>query len=149
MDLIEWLRLHADIAERDVWAWTGVAGSGAPDSIGDAGMDAEMLDLEADERGAENGVGGMMRPIRRGDRIALYLRGIPQPEDIIEVVDDFGEITLPLIGTRRIEGMTSASAEKMLVRAFVEEGYYPEGKIMHLSQIFTTPILVLVVILLL
>jgi polysaccharide export outer membrane protein len=75
----------------------------------------------------ESGEGA--RPIRRGDRIAISLRGIPDPEEILEAVDDLGEITLPLIGSRRVEGMSSAQAEAMLERIYVEEGYYQKGKI--------------------
>ncbi|MBN1557229.1 MAG: polysaccharide biosynthesis/export family protein [Lentisphaerae bacterium] len=121
-------RYVPDIAERDVWAWTGVAQPGAPGARRGGTAPAEMLDLDDEVAGLPDAEDST-RPIRRGDRIAIYLRGIPQPEDIVEVVDDFGEITLPLIGTRLVEGLTTAEAERMLVDAYVGEGYYQEGKI--------------------
>lgn len=117
---------------RDVWEWRRTL-DGAMNTPEHAMSDKSREFSEDTEPGSTEEVppedGAGERPIRRGDQIAISLRGIPQPEQIMEVVDDLGEITLSLIGTRRVEGLTTAQAEKMLVDVYVSEGYYQKGKI--------------------
>lgn len=65
-----------------------------------------------------------LRVLKRGDKLVISLRGIPNPEEIQNVIDDNGNVTLPLIGSVRFEGKTQAEAERAVERAYVEGGYY-------------------------
>lgn len=62
--------------------------------------------------------------LRRGDRVNVFLRGIPTPEDISDVVDELGNIKIGLIGSVRVAGLTTAEAEKAIERAFIDGGFY-------------------------
>lgn len=63
-------------------------------------------------------------PIRRGDKVMIYLRGIPTPEEKPDIVDDRGEISLPFINKIKIEGMTTSEAENLIEQAYIKGGYY-------------------------
>lgn len=65
-----------------------------------------------------------MNVLKRGDRLIISLRGIRQQEDIQEVIDDRGCVTLPLINAIRIQGLTTADAEKLIEKTYIERGYY-------------------------
>jgi polysaccharide export outer membrane protein len=58
--------------------------------------------------------------------VIIQLRAIPSPEDVREVVDENGCVTLPYVGRIRIEGKTSSEAEQMVERAYVEGQFYPK-----------------------
>jgi hypothetical protein len=138
-------RYVPDAEPRDVWAWQGTldryAGGDAeafPESPEAVRLDAAPApaaepDADPGERLEPSepltAEAGGLRPIRRGDRIAISLRGIPEPEEVMEVVDDAGQITLPLIGNRRVEGMRTSEAERILTEAYVRDGFYQEGKL--------------------
>jgi hypothetical protein len=132
-------RYVPETERRDVWDWQRTLDAYAPGAVDipESGLPAEepaeayvppAPERESkpwETRGANQG----SWPLRRGDRIAISLRGIPEPEEIMEVVDDYGEITLPLIGNRRVEGMRTLEAERMLTETYVREGFYQEGKL--------------------
>lgn len=65
-----------------------------------------------------------MSMIRKGDRIAVSLRGIPQPEEIQDVVDDAGMINLPYINRIKVAGFSTSDAEDIVERAYIDGGYY-------------------------
>ena len=65
------------------------------------------------------------RILQIGDRVMIHLRGIPKPEDLVEVIDDRGNITLPLLTVPvRIGGFTTGKAEAAIVDAYVRAGIY-------------------------
>jgi len=66
----------------------------------------------------------MMEVLRRGDGISIYLKNIPRPEDIREEVDEMGDVTLPLIGKIRVNGMSTSQAEDAIKAAYIDGGYY-------------------------
>ena len=72
--------------------------------------------------------------MERGDRVTISLRGIPRPEDISEVIDDNGEVTLPLVAGIRIEGLTSSEAEERIEKAYINSGYYREINVIIVAQ---------------
>jgi len=64
------------------------------------------------------------RILRRGDSILIHLTAIPRPEDVREVLDERGTVTLPLIGDVEVEGLTTAAAERAIQKAYISGGYY-------------------------
>lgn len=77
------------------------------------------------------------RPLRRGDRIYISLLGIPdeRKEPMVDVVDDEGNIVLPLIGTVRIEGSTTSEAERVIKKKYVEDEYYTKINVIVVAQV--------------
>lgn len=66
----------------------------------------------------------VQRVLSRGDRIMISLRGIPRAEEIKNVIDGLGEVTLPLIGQVRVAGLTTSDAERLVESTYVERGFY-------------------------
>jgi polysaccharide export outer membrane protein len=73
---------------------------------------------------------GVPRPgerlLKRGDRIIVYLQGIPNPQSIHEEVDGDGNVTLPYIGTVHVEGKTTSEAEAQIEKAYIDAGMYTQ-----------------------
>lgn len=66
----------------------------------------------------------VQRVLSRGDRIMISLRGIPRAEEIKNVIDGIGEVTLPLIGQVRVAGLTTSDAERLIETTYIEGGFY-------------------------
>jgi polysaccharide export outer membrane protein len=64
----------------------------------------------------------------------VYLRGIPKPEDLQDVVDEQGRITLPLIGRVSVQGLTTADAETIIENEYVNRGYFRKIDVNVLAQ---------------
>ncbi|MFC1497369.1 polysaccharide biosynthesis/export family protein [Verrucomicrobiota bacterium] len=73
-------------------------------------------------------------PLRCGDALQIYMRGIPNPEDISDVVDGQGNINLPLVKTIKVEGSTSFEAESAIEKAYINGGYYKKINIIIVEQ---------------
>ncbi|OGV65532.1 MAG: hypothetical protein A2498_08415 [Lentisphaerae bacterium RIFOXYC12_FULL_60_16] len=67
---------------------------------------------------------GGVRRLKTDDKVTISLRGITPPEEINEVVDHMGLITLPHIGDIKVDGMTTSEAEQRIVRTYLEKGIY-------------------------
>lgn len=74
------------------------------------------------------------RFLRRDDRILISMRGIPRPEEIADVVDGGGNVKLPYVGSIHVEGLTTADAEQLIERAYVEGGYYNKIDVIIVGQ---------------
>lgn len=68
--------------------------------------------------------GSVQRVLSRGDRIMISLRGIPRAEEIKNVIDGLGEVTLPFIGQVRVAGLTTSDAERLIETTYIEGGFY-------------------------
>lgn len=66
----------------------------------------------------------VQRVLSRGDRVMISLRGIPHPEEIKNVIDGIGEVTLPYIGQVRVAGLTTSDAERLIEAKYIEGGIY-------------------------
>ena len=64
------------------------------------------------------------RALQKGDRIEIFLQGIPVPYEIKDVIDSHGKVNLPLIENVMIAGMTTYDAEKLIEKSYVDGGYY-------------------------
>jgi polysaccharide export outer membrane protein len=66
----------------------------------------------------------VQRILSRGDRIMISLRGIPRPEEIKNVIDGLGEVTLPFISQVRVSGLTTSEAERLIETKYIDGGFY-------------------------
>lgn len=77
-----------------------------------------------------------IRTIRRRDSIVVNITVALRPQPRIDdVVNDEGNITLPDIGPFRIEGLTTADAERAIRATYIERGIYVDPTV---SVICTT-----------
>lgn len=83
---------------------------------------------------ATNSSGSPTRTLRRDDRVMMSLRGIPRPEEVTDVVDGQGRVKLPHIGGIRVEGLTSADAEEVIEKAYVDQGIYTSINVILVAQ---------------
>jgi polysaccharide export outer membrane protein len=79
------------------------------------------------------GKGGVRR-IRNGGRVSVSKLGIPQAEEIKDVVDDRGCINLSYIGTIKIAGLTTSEAEEAIEQAYVSKGYYQKITVVVVAE---------------
>lgn len=99
-----------------------VAATNAPDVDPAAvvGTNAATGDVAPATRPA----GPVQRVLSRGDRIMISLRGIPRAEEIKNVIDGLGEVTLPYIGQVRVAGLTTSDAERLIENTYINGGFY-------------------------
>jgi polysaccharide export outer membrane protein len=106
-----------DESGREVWTWGGTSG---------------VSDQPAANTGAETNV--VVRPLRKGDRVTISLTGIPVPKEFVNVVNDYGRITLPLIGIVQIGGLTTSKAEQLIREAYITKQFYKSIEVIVVSQ---------------
>jgi len=75
-----------------------------------------------------------LRRLRQGDRISISKLGIPQPEEIKDVIDDRGCVNLSYVGTVKIEGLTTSEAERTIEDAYVTGNYYRKITVIVVAQ---------------
>jgi protein involved in polysaccharide export with SLBB domain len=66
----------------------------------------------------------VLRKLRSGDRVTISLRGIPDGTAINDVIDGWGEVTLPFIGEIKIVDKTLSEAERLIEKSYVDGGIY-------------------------
>ena len=65
------------------------------------------------------------RTLRRGDKIDVSLRGLPQPPETFTcVIDEDGKINMPLIGDVEIAGLKTPDAQKKIENEYIERQIY-------------------------
>lgn len=74
------------------------------------------------------------RYIERGDELTIFLTGIPQPQELVYVVDDRGRVNLPFIGSVSVDGKSTAETETLIERAYIRGGYYKKINIIVVPQ---------------
>jgi hypothetical protein len=77
---------------------------------------------------------GSLRSLASGDRVVIYLRGIPQPEEIKDIIDGFGEITLPYIGEMKLVGRTTSESERLIETTYIERGIYNQINVIVVAE---------------
>ncbi|MFW6152162.1 MAG: polysaccharide biosynthesis/export family protein [Verrucomicrobiota bacterium] len=99
---------------RDPWVAQEEANEVKPsDMTGD--KDSE----EAPDKDAQS-----TRTLKSGARVMIYLRAIPEPEDLRDVIGENGNVNLPHIGKVNIGGMTASRAESFIEKKYIEDGIY-------------------------
>jgi len=74
------------------------------------------------------------RRLRNGDRIIINKLGISPPEEIKDVIDENGSVTLSFVGPIKLEGLTTAEAEDAIEKAYIDGGYYKKINIVVVPQ---------------
>ena len=64
------------------------------------------------------------RPLHRGIKVLIRLRGIPEPEEFTDQIDDLGEVTFTHIGPIKIMGLTTAEAEHLVEQTYIDRKIY-------------------------
>jgi|GEM_PF-1815618 len=124
---------------RDTAGWTG---AGAQESTRPAAGTAaakpsgvKRPTQQAQPSGAATPkVHGSGRQVKQGDKLTISLRGIQPAEEVQEVVDNLGCVTLPLIGEVKVEGKTMPEAEKAIETSYVDGGYYRKITVIVVAQ---------------
>lgn len=106
----------------------------APAGIEATGTVAAAAAPAAVESAPGEGNQGKRRPLRKADRLAVSLLGIPTPQEIRDVVDDNGNITLPLIGNVRVEGLPISKAEELIERLYIDGQFYTSINVIIVAQ---------------
>ncbi|MCK5849628.1 MAG: SLBB domain-containing protein [Kiritimatiellae bacterium] len=73
---------------------------------------------------ADSGTDDTKRVLQKGDRVEIFLQGIPVPREIKDVIDSHGKVNLPLIENVEIANLTTFDAEKLVEKSYVDGGYY-------------------------
>ena len=71
------------------------------------------------ENATENGY-----VLKVGDGVQIYLRGIPTPEVIEDVIDEGGKVTLPYINEVQAAGMAVADLERAIRQIYLDQDIY-------------------------
>jgi len=65
------------------------------------------------------------RPLRQDDTVNVSVRaGAATPIDVSDVIDSYGNITLPHIGEFRVGQLTTSEAEKAIRSAYISNGFF-------------------------
>ena len=64
------------------------------------------------------------RVLRGGDRVQITIHAPPEPVSFASVVDEQGNINLPLIGAYRVAGRTCAEAQRLIEKEYVDQKIY-------------------------
>ena len=112
-----------EMAHRSPWQWSAEAGA-EPVMPGGQGQTNAFPGGVMAERQREGTSGLMTRVLKRGDKVVIYLRDIPKPDEIKAELDANGGVNLPLIGTIQIEGKTTTQATDLIQKAYVAGGFY-------------------------
>jgi len=67
-----------------------------------------------------------LRNLKSGDRVIIHLRGIPHPVEINDVIDGWGEVTLPFIGEIKLADKTISEAERQVEKSYIDGGIYKQ-----------------------
>jgi hypothetical protein len=101
-------------------------------------VDVEVLAVPTEAADGHRGSGNhgerAKRTLKRGDMVVIYLRGIPQPDEIKEIIDDLGNVSLPLVDMVEIDGLSTSKAERKVRDAYVNSGFYMDISITIVAQ---------------
>lgn len=64
------------------------------------------------------------RNLKSGDRLQVTIYAPPEPSSFPHVVDENGNINLPLIGTFRVAGRTCGEAQDLIEKEYIRQQYY-------------------------
>ncbi|MBN2300921.1 MAG: SLBB domain-containing protein [Lentisphaerae bacterium] len=109
------MRYSPDTADRSPWLWSE--------------EDDQPISSQPVDR-----VGRKVGAFARGDKIMIYLREIPEEKVIPCVIDAIGNISLPHIGTVKLEGRTTFEAEKLIRQAYIAGQYYMRINVVIVPQ---------------
>ncbi len=119
--------------DRDVHRMTRFVPNVTATPAGIPTADRQPADMPIIET-AETGEAGRHHQLSPGDEVMTSLRGIPRPEEIRNVVDSTGHITLPLIGQVHVAGLSASAAERLIETTYVERGFFRNINVIMVSE---------------
>ncbi len=90
--------------------------------------DVPGADLPVPEVGKKN-------VLKRGDRVIVLLFTRENSPKIEDIIDDRGQISLPLIGKIKVGGMMTYQAEQLIERTYQDEGFYKNIDVSVIKEI--------------
>ena len=66
----------------------------------------------------------MARVLKSGDRIQITIFAPPEPGTFASVVDEGGQINLPLIGPFKVAGKTCSECQRQIEKEYIDQKYY-------------------------
>lgn len=68
---------------------------------------------------------GSIRPLQLADAVQVTIRaGTAEPIEVVDVVDSYGNITLPHLGEFKVGQLTTSEAEKAVADAYIAKGFF-------------------------
>ena len=65
------------------------------------------------------------RPLRQDDTVTVSVRaGAAEPIEVLDIVDSYGNITLPHIGEFKVGQLTTSEAEKAIRESYIKNGLF-------------------------
>lgn len=77
---------------------------------------------------------GIGRTLRKGDKIVISRKGIVHEDEIKDVIDENGEVNLPLIDRVKMEGLTTSEAEELIEKRYIDGQIYRKITIIVVAQ---------------
>lgn len=117
-------RYRPEMTNRSPWLWKeggGVTEIPAPVEAAPTNATPPAVKVGTPPPGMS---GPMARVLKRGDKVVIYLRDIPVPDEIKDEVDASGTVNLPLIGIVQVEGRTTSEVEDLIEKAYIDGGFY-------------------------
>lgn len=115
-------RYRPEMTNRSPWLWKEGGGAGTAVPVETAHTNEPATVKVGTPPVGSSGL--MARVLKRGDKVAIYLRDIPTPDQIKDEVDASGTVNLPLIGVVQVEGKTTSEVEDLIEKAYIEGGFY-------------------------
>ena len=117
-------RYRPEMTNRSPWLWREGGGTGTVAPVGIAPQtNATSVAIKVGTPPVGSS-GLMARVLKRGDKVIIYLRDIPVPDEIKDEVDASGTVNLPLIGIVQVEGKATAEVEDLIEKAYIDGGFY-------------------------
>ena len=124
-------RFRPDMTNRSPWLWTDDTGIKAPVRNDPVQANPGTTAVTPPPAGSNT----INRVLKRGDKIVIYLRDIgPSSEEIKDEVDANGNVNLPLIGTVHLEGKTTAEAEVLIAKMYIDGAFYQKVSVILTAQ---------------
>ena len=114
-------RYRPGTTHRSPWLWTDSGAAAAAPGAVDKTNVAATVHVGVPPEGSS---GTMTRVLKRGDKVQIYLRDIPVPDQIKDEVDARGAVNLPLIGVVQLEGKATSEAEDLIEKMYIDGGFY-------------------------
>lgn len=77
---------------------------------------------------------GFQHKLAIGDEVMTSLRGIPNPEDIRNVVDATGHITVPYIGQIHVAGLAASEVARLIEETYINEQIFKNINVIVVSE---------------
>jgi len=71
--------------------------------------------------------------LRAGDQLTITILGV-ESITVKDVVDERGNVNLPMIGQMKLLGLTTSQAEKLIEKTYIDEGFFKRITVTVVAQ---------------